>query len=127
MPAEHRGRTLLPGTALGFLTRAQRERLGNHGAVPANRSRVVPAIAWPVFFIALAGLVAGAGIGGILQHAAPSRLVERPGLDAARHWAATPSEPGVTHRLPPEIAVLVDEHIAGRAALAWSRPAPLCR
>lgn len=108
--------------------RAQRERVGNHAAVPTNRSRIAPAIAAPIYLIALTGMVAGACIGGIPQHIAPSRLAERPWLDAARHRdrIAARSGPDVSHRVAPEIGMLVDEHEAVRAALAWRMPITMC-
>ena len=98
--------------------------------MPANRPRLVPTVAGLAFLIALTGMAARAYVGGMPpQHVSPQRLAERPRLDAARHRdrIAVPSKPGVSHRVSPEIAALVQEHEAVRASLACRMPSAMCR
>lgn len=101
---------------------AERGWIGNHDAVPANRSCIAPAVAWLAFLIALTGVVAGANVGGMPQHVAPSQP-----LGGARLAApATTFEVDAVHGVPHEIGVLIEAHEAALAALAWRMPGTMC-
>ncbi len=96
--------------------------------MPTHRSRLVPTVAGVAFLIALMGMAARAYVGGMPQHVSPPRLAERSRLDAASHRdrITAPSVPEVSRGVRPEIAALVQEHEAVRAALAWRVPGAMC-
>jgi len=78
--------------------------------------------------LGVAAVAVGSRLRGVTDRVASFHVEGPPRWDPVnfRHAGATSSEFEVVNRLPPEIAVLVDEHEAVRAALAWRIPSTMC-